>query len=285
MPAVADVQNTVERSFSEDPRVATAVMSNAETREDLETFWNNVYLRGRMLFEPSGVISTDAYAQPDTYLPASRWFVVGPDQTIVKPSFGYDPSLILATIEGVLATMPPLGDMDGDQDVDDDDFDAFATCFHAGIIMPGCRLSDFNSDGVVNCFDWDRFARAWPSEGSALEFAACAEIDLLQLRLEETPGGTLACWTGDAGLRPYNVLRGSLDAIAPQAATAGLGPVTCVERRSWDTCTTGNEDALLPASGEAFFYLVGRFDGELESFGRDSAGRSRLAEATDCVSD
>jgi thiol-disulfide isomerase/thioredoxin len=113
LPAAADAQNTIVKAFANDPRVVTAVMSQNESRSELETFWRNVYLRGLMLFDPTGSIARDTYGQPPTGLPFSRAFIIGRDQTVVLPFFGHKPQLVIDTIDDLLAELPPF-DLDGD---------------------------------------------------------------------------------------------------------------------------------------------------------------------------
>ncbi|MCP3902300.1 MAG: hypothetical protein GY715_01580 [Planctomycetes bacterium] len=93
--------------------MVTAVMSQNEPRQQLETFWRNVYLRGQMLFDPTGYIARDEYFSPPTGLPFSRAFIIGPDQTIELPFFSHNPDLAIDTIYELLADFSPY-DLDGD---------------------------------------------------------------------------------------------------------------------------------------------------------------------------
>jgi len=108
LPAVADIQNTVVKEFIRDPRVVTGVLSKGESRETLENFWGNIYLRGQMIFDPTADIADGAYGQPATGLPASRAFVVGADGKIALPFFGHDPDRIIGTIYELLDVPDPL---------------------------------------------------------------------------------------------------------------------------------------------------------------------------------
>ncbi len=127
MSAVADLQNTVVKEFENDSRVVTAVMSQAESRPTLETFWRNVYLRGQMLFDPNGAVAGQTYGQPYTGLPFGRAFIIGPDQTVELPLFGHDPRTVIQTLHDMLGDPRPPGDVDGDRDVDLDDVGLFAS--------------------------------------------------------------------------------------------------------------------------------------------------------------
>ncbi len=98
--------------------MVTALLSQGETEYAIQRFWRNVYLRGAVLRDPSGTVGGGLYAQPDTGLPFTRAFIIGPDQTVVLPVFGYKPQLMIDTIHDLLAEMSPPGDLDGDGDVD-----------------------------------------------------------------------------------------------------------------------------------------------------------------------
>lgn len=62
-------------------------------------------------------------------------------------------------------TMPlVLGDFDNDDNVDQDDYDAFANCFTGdggGPVGADCAPGDFNDDGDVDCDDWEPFVLVW----------------------------------------------------------------------------------------------------------------------------
>jgi hypothetical protein len=56
------------------------------------------------------------------------------------------------------------GDLDGDCDVDLDDFAAFKTCFtgpDGGPIDPNCAAGDFDGDDDIDCVDWAEFKANW----------------------------------------------------------------------------------------------------------------------------
>jgi hypothetical protein len=149
-----DIQNTVVKEFANDPRVATAVMSQAESAIRLETFWQNVYLRGQMIFDPTGEIARDAYAQPQTGLPFGRSFVIGPDQTVVLALFGYDPDRVINTIYELLAGFELPGDIDGDGDVDLTDLAALLAAYGACEGDPNYSpAADIDDSGCVDLTD------------------------------------------------------------------------------------------------------------------------------------
>ena len=63
----------------------------------------------------------------------------------------------------VAAVLCP-GDFDGDNDVDEDDFDAFESCFtgpDGGPQSRGCTPGDFDGDDDIDCDDWALFVASW----------------------------------------------------------------------------------------------------------------------------
>jgi hypothetical protein len=122
------MENTIVKEFIDTPCVVAAVMSQAESRATLETFWRNVYLRGPMIFDPNGYVAGTLYAQPNTGLPFGRGFVIGTDQTVVLPHFGHHPQLIIDTITELLMELPVNGDLDCSGIVDAADLELFASC-------------------------------------------------------------------------------------------------------------------------------------------------------------
>jgi hypothetical protein len=83
--------------------VVVAVMSQGETREVLEEYWSNIYLRGTMIFDPTGAISQGRYSLPMTPTPFGRSFLIGHDQKVLAVSHGYDPQGAIDAIESALA--------------------------------------------------------------------------------------------------------------------------------------------------------------------------------------
>lgn len=103
MSAVADFQNTVVKEFAGDARVEIAILSQGESRDILEEYWRNLYLRGRMLFDPTGEVSLALYDLMDTPTPFGRSFLIDRDQVVVQPSHGYDPQGVLDQLHSLLA--------------------------------------------------------------------------------------------------------------------------------------------------------------------------------------
>jgi hypothetical protein len=58
----------------------------------------------------------------------------------------------------------PDADYDVDGDVDEDDYNVFASCYTGTGIPPDdpdCNFFDFESDGDIDCIDWDLFVIVW----------------------------------------------------------------------------------------------------------------------------
>ena len=104
-------------------------------------------------------------------------------------------------------------------------------------------------------------------------------VDPIDLRVGVSSGGTVLTWTDAAGLERYDVVRGDLHRIRELPDSIDLGPLTCIESRSADRSTTGNEDAETPAVGEGFFYLIEYDDGVLRTLGSDTTAKPRLPGA------
>ncbi len=98
----------------------------AEQEAPVETFWRNFYLRGQTIFDDTGGTVVGAYGQPSTGLPASRGFIIAPDQTLALPYFMHRPDFAIDKMCELLAAMLP-GDLDADEDVDIDDYQLFFT--------------------------------------------------------------------------------------------------------------------------------------------------------------
>ncbi len=100
------MQNTIITEFENNPNVLTVIFDeggrNGETREWLETFWNNYYLRGSVIFDESGEISQNFYGQPNTGLPFGRGFIINQNGIIALPAFGHNPAFIIDKIYELL---------------------------------------------------------------------------------------------------------------------------------------------------------------------------------------
>ena len=88
-----------------------------------------------------------------------------------------------------LSTQRSSGDLDGDEDVDLDDFASFADCFDGpgGSIVTGCECSDFDGDGDVDLADYSIMMASF----SGVHEGACCYSDATCI--VETP---TACQSG-----------------------------------------------------------------------------------------
>jgi hypothetical protein len=106
--------------------------------------------------------------------------------------------------------------------------------------------------------------------------------DPLRLQVDQTPAGTLVQWNDLPQAASYDVIRGSLENVAPAGPLIGLGPVVCIEASSPDESTAGDEDGAVPDPGGAFFYLVQHDHGAGQVYGAASSGRLRKPGSGDC---
>ncbi len=87
----------------------------------------------------------------------------------------FDPQQWILRIALVSTTLV-AGDMDGDNDVDIDDFSLFAGCYRGPNVSypPSCEPGDMDGDGDIDCTDWIGFQAAWTASGEPPELEACA---------------------------------------------------------------------------------------------------------------
>jgi hypothetical protein len=88
---------------------------------------------------------------------------------------GQDATNDLAQID-VVSGDGGAGDLDGDSDVDVDDFGEFSACFTGaggGPVSPDCARGDFDGDGDVDCDDWEFFRFVWTGPGAPPELPSC----------------------------------------------------------------------------------------------------------------
>lgn len=152
MPAVADMQNTIMKEFAGEPRVVTFILdASGQSRADIEEVWRNFYLRVPIVYDDTGAVNADYY-QPSIGLPFSRTWIIGTDQHVVLPYFGYNPDLVIDTIYSLLADMGPPGDFDGDCDVDLADLGVLLANYNmpAGATYPD---GDVDGDGDIDLVD------------------------------------------------------------------------------------------------------------------------------------
>lgn len=102
------MQNTIVKEFEEHPNVFAAVFqqggAHGETREWLETFWDNYYLRGGVIYDENGDIGGSAYSQPSLGLPFGRGFIIDQEGRVALPYFGHQPEMAIAKIYELLGT-------------------------------------------------------------------------------------------------------------------------------------------------------------------------------------
>lgn len=107
-------------------------------------------------------------------------------------------------------------------------------------------------------------------------------IDPMTLSIQETASGSVLSWAEVPGANSYSVVRGEIGDLDFAADAIDLGSVTCIESRSKDLTTIGDEDAEIPPSGRAWFYLVEYRDPKASSYGSAFVTRPRLPESGDC---
>jgi hypothetical protein len=103
------------------------------------------------------------------------------------------------------------------------------------------------------------------------------------LTASETPAGTLLEWTAVAGAVGYDVIRGEQPNITDIGNAFDLGPVLCIEARSTDGTTGGDEDPSIPQVGRPLFYLVQSLDaaGFAAGYGTETAAKPRVLSLAD----
>ncbi len=156
------MQQSVVQRFENDPRIVIAVVGSVETRSALETFWNNIYLRGQMIYDEEGSVADVQYAQPTlTFpdLPASRTFLIGTDGRVRRITSLYVPHSVVDSIESALAELPPLGDVTRDGVVDGADLTSLLAAWGE------CEVcdQDIDYDGVVGWSDLMYVLDNWTS--------------------------------------------------------------------------------------------------------------------------
>ena len=224
-------------------------MSQNEARGVLETFWRNLYLRGTMLYDPDGTYGAIAYKQPTTNVPASRAWVIGPDQTIVLTQLGHDPDDVIGTIHALLADIHLPGDFDDDGNVDLDDVSQFDACFSGpdNPVGPGCAPGDLDGDTDVDCFDWYELVLAWTEGGTPPGTAHCTAHTVLSLTRSTLDWGEIA------GASGYDVVTGDLELLRDTAGNFGAAVTGCAAD---DHGPSSLPHAGSPPAGEAVWFLV-----------------------------
>ncbi|MHC5115138.1 MAG: dockerin type I domain-containing protein [Planctomycetota bacterium] len=153
------MQNTIVKEFENDPRVAVTIISQSASVEELETFWRNVYLRGRMLYDPDNAVCLGLYDQPFNGMPASRGFLIGPDRKVAGLFFSHDPQRVIDEIQTQLDAMPPIGDVNADGTVNFADLLALLAAW--GPCGATACPADLNHDYAVDTADLMIVLGAW----------------------------------------------------------------------------------------------------------------------------
>lgn len=159
------MQNSIAKQFADDPRVVVAELNSADPQAIVESFWRNVYLRTPVIYDPNGSVAQGQYAQPLTALPVCRGFVIGPDQTVVWPSFGESNDRIIATIYELLHEPWVVGDLNCDLVVGFGDINPFVVAmlgydsYHFEYAECNWYNADCNGDGSVGFEDINPFVR------------------------------------------------------------------------------------------------------------------------------
>lgn len=68
-----------------------------------------------------------------------------------------------------------FADIDGDGDIDIDDYEAFVVCYSGsdGGVVEGCEVFDYDQDGDVDCSDWNQFVGAWTEPQAPPNLGKC----------------------------------------------------------------------------------------------------------------
>jgi len=103
------MQNTVIKEFENNPEVEVFIMQQGgwfqETYAWAKTFWNNYYLRCRIVYDPNGAIGWQ-YDQPYIGIPFGRSVIINRDGTVHLPIFGHQPRLVIQEIYKLLGKAP-----------------------------------------------------------------------------------------------------------------------------------------------------------------------------------
>ncbi|MGH9866909.1 MAG: matrixin family metalloprotease [Candidatus Polarisedimenticolia bacterium] len=120
------------------------------------------------------------------------------------------------------------------------------------------------------------------SATSVVPHSQGGSTDPLVLSVRETGSGTVVDWLEVPGAHHYNVIRGSVRGLYDAGPDYGAGPVTCLEALSLNTTSEEAADSLVPAPGEALFYLVEYNDGWARSYGTEEAGKALVPGPGSC---
>ncbi len=100
-------------------------------------------------------------------------------------------------------------------------------------------------------------------------------VDPMALGIQETASGTVLTWEEIPGANSYSILRGTIGALTELPDIIDMGSVVCVESRSKDLTTVGEEDVEIPGPGEGFFYVGEYRDPHPSTYGSPDAPKPR----------
>jgi cysteine-rich repeat protein len=116
----------------------------------------------------------------------------------------------------------------------------------------------------------------------AVPYSMAQVVEPINLVLDGS-AATRVAWGAVGGALHYDVIRGDLAVVRIEGSSVNLGTVTCIERASIDTDTSGDEDTEVPSPGQVFFYAVQFYDGIADSsYGSESVGRARVVSGGGC---
>jgi hypothetical protein len=155
---------------------------------------------------------------------------------------------------------------------------------------------DADGDGIgdveeVHLYGSDPFRADTDADGvpDGVEAAACrsplsggaAPSFVYAPDLHFAPGSTTSLrWSFRSSASTYDLIRGSIGAVAREGDPVDLGPVACVEENSFNLTSADHPDGAVPAPGAAFLYLLRASGG---GYGIASDGRTREPASGGCV--
>ncbi len=104
----------------------------------------------------------------------------------------------------------------------------------------------------------------------------------LAISARENGADTVVEWNEVAGALFYTVAQGDLKSLNENEEFIDLGAVSCIEANSTGASTLGHEDSVVPAAGEAFFYLIAYNDGQDSSYGTVEVPKPRKVASGQC---
>ncbi len=149
------MQNTIVKAFEDNSEVVPVIIDNGdifETREWLEIFWNNIYLRGAVIFDNTGFIDA-AYKFPDYNFHYGWGYIIDKDGIVHKPYCGFNPATVIDAINNLIYDFL-CGDADGNDTVNLLDITFLISYLYAGGDPPETLdACDVNDSGGINILD------------------------------------------------------------------------------------------------------------------------------------